>query len=128
MPSVLLAALCLVPIQAIASPAFECQLAEVYACTPGGCQRTTAQDNGLPPAVVLDVKQKNLFSGLFGGGGLLDSGDVYEEEKVLIMHGRRALQTWTAVVNKLTGAYSGSVSQLGMSYTQFGTCVGKDIE
>ena len=127
-PCALVAALCFVPIEAVASPAFDCQLAEVYACTPAGCQRTTAEDNNLPPAVVLNVKQKNLFSGLFGGAGLLDTGDVYEDEKVRIMHGRRALQTWTAVVNKLNGAYSGSVSQLGVSYAQFGTCVGKDIE
>jgi len=52
----------------------------------------------------------------------MNSGDVYEDEKVLILHGRRALQTWTAVVNKQTGAYSGSVSELGKSFSQFGKC------
>ena len=102
----------------------------------------TVYTRGQNPTVeVLERKLAQLERGeackAFGSGmaaisavimGLLDSGDVYEDEKVLIMHGRRALQTWTAVVNKLTGAYSGSVSQLGMSYTQFGTCVGKDIE
>ncbi|MGH6736652.1 MAG: hypothetical protein ACRECX_11325 [Methyloceanibacter sp.] len=109
------------PTQAAAT--YDCALAEVFACTPaGGCQRVSAQDNNLPPAVTLNVKQKNLFSGLFGGEGILHSGDVYEDEKVLILHGRRALQTWTAVVNKQTGAYSGSVSQLGQTFAQFGTC------
>jgi len=32
------------------------------------------------------------------------------------------------VVDKATGAYSGSVSQTGKSFTQFGTCTGIDRE
>jgi hypothetical protein len=123
-PWAALAVLCLVPTQAPAAPGIACQLAEVYACTPAGCQKASAQANNLPAAVELNVKEKNLFSGLFGGEGMLHSGDVYEDEKVLILHGRRALQTWTAVVDKTNGAYSGSVSQIGKSFTQFGTCTG----
>jgi hypothetical protein len=116
-------ALGFVPMQASADPAWDCALAEVYECTgAGGCQRVHGQQPDLPPTVTLNVKQKNLFSGLFGGGGLLQSGDVYEDAKVLILHGRRDLQTWTAVVSKDTGAYSGSVSQLGRTFAQFGTC------
>ena len=124
----LVAGICVVPLQASAAPAFDCALSEVYECTAAGCAKTTAQERGLPAAVTLDVKQKNLFSGLFGGQGLLESGDVYEDDQVLIMHGRRALQTWTAVVSKPTGAYSGSVSQVGKTFAQFGTCTGKDLE
>ena len=119
-----LAALCFMATEAQAAPNIACQLAEVYACTPAGCKRATRAESGLPAAVELNVKEKNLFSGLFGGEGILHSGDVFENEKVLIMHGRRALQTWTAVVDKTTGAYSGSVSQIGRSFTQFGTCAG----
>ncbi|MEZ5829245.1 MAG: hypothetical protein R3D30_09865 [Hyphomicrobiales bacterium] len=123
----LLAGLCLLPMHAVAAPAYECQLAEVFECTAtAGCKKASAQDNDLPPAVTLNVKEKNLFSGLFGGEGMLESGDVYEDENVLIMHGRRQLQTWTAVVNKVTGAYSGSVSQLGKTFAQFGTCVANE--
>jgi hypothetical protein len=128
-PLALLAAPCFVPMQAAAAPAYDCQLSEVFECTAdGGCKKTTAKDRDLPATVTLNVKQKNLFSGLFGGEGLLESGDVYEDEKVLILHGRRALQTWTAVVSKDTGAYSGSVSQLGKTFAEFGTCAGKDLE
>jgi|GEM_PF-1601912 len=119
-----LAALFVLPTQALAAPNIACQLAEVYGCTPAGCKKVTRAESGLPAAVELNVKEKNLFSGLFGGEGILHSGDVFENEKVLIMHGRRALQTWTAVVDKTTGAYSGSVSQIGRSFTQFGTCTG----
>jgi len=115
----LFSVLSFLPIKAMA--AYACQLAEVYECTAtAGCKKAT--DHGLPPAVTLNVKEKNLFSGLFGGEGLLQNGDVYEDEKVLILHGRRDLQTWTAVVNKITGEYAGSVSQLGKTYAQFGTC------
>jgi len=125
----LVAGICLVPMQAWAAPAYDCQLTEVYECTAAaGCTKTTAADRNLPPMVTLNVKQKNLFSGLFGGQGFLESGDVYEDDKVLIVHGRRALQTWTAVVSKDTGAYSGSVSQLGKTFAEFGTCTGKDLE
>lgn len=123
-PLAAVAALYFVPAEASAAPNIACQLDEVYACTSAGCNKVSAKDNNLPAAVELNVKQKNLFSGLFGGEGLLHSGDVYENEKVLILHGRRALQTWTAVVDKTTGAYSGSVSQIGKSFTQFGTCTG----
>jgi hypothetical protein len=119
---VALAALCFVSTEAVAAP-LACDLAEVFECTPSaGCKKASAKDHDLPAAVTLNVKEKNLFSGMFGGEGLLHSGDVYEDEKVLILHGRRALQTWTAVVDKSTGAYSGSVSQLGKSFAQFGTC------
>ncbi|MGH6866291.1 MAG: hypothetical protein ACREDO_09020 [Methyloceanibacter sp.] len=72
--------------------------------------------------VTLNVKEKRLFSGLFGGEGLFAPGDIYEDEKVLILHGRRALQTWTAVVDKNTGAMSGSIANLGKTYAQFGHC------
>jgi hypothetical protein len=120
-PWAVLAALCAVPMQAAAYPAFQCAVAELFECTPAaGCQRVSCQQAGLPPAVTLNVKQKNLFSGLFGGQGLLQSGDVYEDATVLILHGRRALQTWTAV--EANGAYYGTVSQLGRTFSQFGTC------
>jgi hypothetical protein len=122
-PWAVLAALCVLPAQAVAYPAFQCAVAELFECTPAvGCQRVSGQQAGLPPAVTLNVKQKNLFSGLFGGEGLLQSGDVYEDQTVLILHGRRALQTWTAVVSKANGAYYGTVSQLGRTFSQFGTC------
>ena len=117
----LLATVSFAPVQAVAAPGYACQLAEVYECVATtGCKKATG--HGLPPAVTLNVKEKNLFSGLFGGEGLLQNGDVYEDENVLILHGRKDLQTWTAVVNKVTGEYAGSVSQLGKTYAQFGTC------
>ena len=114
---------CFLPTEASAAPDIACQLAEVYDCTPAGCRNRPPRTQS-PGRRELNVKQKNLFSGLFGGEGMLHSGDVYEDEKVLILHGRRALQTWTAVVDKTTGSYSGSVSQIGQSFTQFGTCTG----
>jgi hypothetical protein len=123
-PWVALAALCFVPTEAPAGPNMACQLADVFECTQAGCKKATREQADLPAAVTLNVKEKNLFSGVFGGEGLLNSGDVYEDEKVLILHGRKGLQTWTAVVDKNTGAYSGSVSQIGRSFTQFGTCTG----
>ena len=123
-PWAALAALCFVPTEAPAAPNIACQLADVFLCTQAGCNKATRAESNLPAAVTLNVKEKNLFSGVFGGEGLLHSGDVYEDEKVLILHGRRGLQTWTAVVDKNTGAYSGSVSQIGRSFTQFGTCEG----
>jgi hypothetical protein len=117
----LLASVSFAPVQAVAAPGYACQLAEVYECqATTGCQKATGHN--LPAAVTLNVKEKNLFSGLFGGEGALQNGDVYEDENVLILHGRKDLQTWTAVVNKVTGAYSGSVSQLGKTYAQFGIC------
>lgn len=116
-----LAALMLLPAQAGAI--YACAVAEVFECTAvAGCKRVPGSQADLPPMVTLNVKERKLFSGLFGGDGLLASGDVYQDEKVLILHGRQALQTWTAVVSKDTGAMSGSVSQLGKTYAQFGHC------
>ena len=62
----------------------------------------TAQQPNLPPAVVLNVREKSLFSGVFGGEGL-SPGVAYEDQNVLILHGRHGLLTWTAVVSKQTG-------------------------
>lgn len=114
---------------AAAAPAYACSVAEVFECTAiTGCQRVSAAQANLPPLVTLNVKERNVFSGLFGGEGLFNPGDAYEDENVLILHGRKDLLTWTAVVNKATGAMSGSISQLGKTYAQFGNCTGKDME
>jgi hypothetical protein len=119
----ILAALCFVPRPALAAPAYACSVAEIFECTAiAGCKRVGAAEANLPPFVTLNVKEKTLFSGLFGGDGLFNPGDVYEDPQVLILHGRHGLLTWTAVVDKATGALSGSISQLGRSFTQFGTC------
>jgi hypothetical protein len=119
----LLAALCLVAKPAFAGPAYGCSVAEIFECTAvTGCQRVSAEQANLPPFVTLDTKQKRLFSGLFGGEGLFSPGDVYEDPKVLILHGRHELLTWTAVVDKGTGQMSMSIANLGKTYAQFGAC------
>jgi hypothetical protein len=98
-PWVLLAGLYFVPTQAVAAPAYACSVAEIFECTAvAGCQRDSAAQANLPPFVTLNVKEKALFSGLFGGQGLFSPGDVYEDPTVLILHGRHGLLTWTAVV------------------------------
>ena len=117
------AALSFVPTQASANLAYVCAVAEVYECTAvSGCKRVTRKAANLPPMVTLNTKEKNLFSGLFGGESLLQNGDIYEDEKVLILRGRRKLQTWTAVVNKVTGDMSGTISQIDRTFSQFGHC------
>ena len=122
-PWALIAAVALAPMPANADPAFACSVAEIFECTAiAGCQRVSAQQANLPPFVTLNVKEKRLFSGLFGGQGLFDQGDVYEDPKVLILHGRYGLLTWTAVVAKDTGQMSMSIANLGRTYAQFGSC------
>ena len=122
-PWVLLGALYFVPAQAVAAPALACSVAEIFECTAvAGCQRVSAAQANLPPFVTLNVKEKKLFSGLFGGQALFDAGDAYEDEKVLILHGRHGLLTWTAVVAKDTGQMSMSIANLGKTYAQFGHC------
>jgi hypothetical protein len=86
------------------------------------CTRVSAAQANLPPFVTLNVKEKALFSGLFGGEGLFSPGDVYEDPTVLILHGRHGLLTWTAVVAKDSGQMSMSISQLGKTFSQFGHC------
>jgi hypothetical protein len=122
-PWLLVAALSLTPKPAVADPAYACSVGEIFECTAvAGCQRVSAQQANLPPFVTLNVREKRLFSGLFGGEGLFSSGDVYEDPQVLILHGRHALMTWTAVVSKDTGQMSMSIANLGRTYAQFGNC------
>jgi len=60
---------------------YACSIAEIFECTPiAGCQRVSGQQANLPPFVTLKVKQRTLFSGLFGGQGLFEPGDAYEDE------------------------------------------------
>lgn len=111
------------PMHAVAGPAYACSVAEIFECTAvAGCQRVSAAQANLPPFVTLNVKEKALMSGLFGGQGLFSPGDVYENEEVLILHGRHGLLTWTAVVAKDTGQMSMSIANLGKTYAQFGSC------
>ena len=118
------AAVVLASVPAHAVPKYGCAVHEVFECTAvSGCKRITHGTAGIPPMLTLNVKEKNLFSGLFGGGALLEQGDVYDDEKVLIMRGRKGLQTWSAVVEKPTGKLSGTIAQAGRAFTQFGTCV-----
>jgi hypothetical protein len=123
MPWAFLATLCCAPMPAGAAPAYACSVAEIFECTAvAGCQRVSAAQANLPPFVTLNVKEKALLSGLFGGQGLFSPGDVYEDATVLILHGRHGLLTWTAVVAKDTGQMSMSISQLGKTFSQFGSC------
>ena len=118
---VLFAAFCFVPIPAFAD--FACPVALIFECTPvAGCQRVTAEQANLPPAVTLNIRERRLFSGVFGGEGLFEPGDAYEDPNVLILHGRHGLLTWTAVVDKATGQMSMSIAQLGKTYAEFGSC------
>ena len=117
----LLSVICFVPMPALAD--FACPVALIFECTPvAGCQRVTAEQANLPPAVTLNVREKRLFSGIFGGEGLFEPGDAYEDPNVLILHGRHGLLTWTAVVDKATGQMSMSIAQLGKTYAEFGSC------
>jgi hypothetical protein len=119
----LLATFSLMPKPAAANPAYACSVAEIFECTAiAGCQRVSTQQAGLPPFVTLNVREKRLFSGLFGGEGLFSPGDVYEDPNVLILHGRHGLLTWTAVVDKGTGQMSMSIANLGKTFAQFGSC------
>ena len=78
----LFAAFCFVPIPAFAD--FACPVALIFECTPvAGCQQVTAEQANLPPAVTLNVREKRLFSGVFGGEGLFEPGDAYEDPNVL---------------------------------------------
>src|SRR5262245_47294737 len=122
-PWALLAVLCAFPMPASAEPAYACSVAEIFECTAiAGCARVSAAQANLPPFVTLNVKEKRLFSGLFGGEALFEPGDVYEDPNVLILHGRHGLLTWTAVVNKGTGQMSMSIANLDKTYAQFGSC------
>jgi hypothetical protein len=63
------------PRTAVADPAYACSVAEIFECTAiAGCQRVSAQQANLPPFVTLNVKEKRLFSGLFGGDGYSTPG------------------------------------------------------
>lgn len=102
---------------------FACAIAQIFECTPvAGCQQVSSEQANLPPSVTLNVREKRLFSGVFGGEGLFEPGDAYEDPNVLILHGRHGLLTWTAVVAKATGQMSMSIAQLGKTYAEFGNC------
>ena len=84
----LIATLSIAPRPALADPAYACSVAEIFECTAiSGCARVSAQQANLPPFVTLNVKEKRLFSGLFGGDGLFAPGDVYEDPQVLTSTG-----------------------------------------
>src|SRR4029434_2120655 len=111
------------PRPAVADPAYACSVAEIFECTAiAGCARVSAAQANLPPFVTLNVQEKRVFSGLFGGEGLFEPGDVYEDPTVLILHGRHGLLTWTAVVDKGTGQMSMSIANMGKTFSQFGSC------
>ena len=77
-----------------ASPKYACAVHEVFECTAvAGCKRIKHETAGIPPMVTLSTTEKGLFSGLFGGGELLQKGEVFNDEKVLIRRGRKGLQT-----------------------------------
>jgi hypothetical protein len=92
----------------------------MHACR--GLSAGVGSAGGAPAVRDAHVKERRLFSGLFGGEGLFDPGDAYEDENVIILHGRHALLTWTAVVAKDTGQMSMSIANLGRTYAEFGTC------
>lgn len=98
---------------------YACSVAQIYECTPGGCQPVTAEQANLPPTITLNVRERRLSSGLFGGEGLFSPGDVYEDPNVLILHDRGPRQE---AVSPATGQMSMSIANLGRTYGQFGSC------
>ena len=77
----------------------------------------------LQPSVDYNIEYVGgVKSAIFGGEGLFSPGDAYEDPKVIILHGRHGLLTWTAIVAKDTGQMSMSIANLGKTFAQFGTC------
>ncbi len=104
-----------------ASAKYACAVAEVFECTAiAGCKRVSARQANLPPMVTLNVKETVL--GAVRRDALFAAADIHEDERILILHGRKGLQTWTAVVDKNTGEMSGSITNLGRTFAQFGHC------
>ena len=63
------------PLRASADVAYACSLAEIFECAPvAGCQRVSEQQANLPPFVMLNVREKRLFSGLSAGRAYLILG------------------------------------------------------
>ena len=94
-----------------------------FECTAiAGRKRVSARQAKLPPMVTLDIKEKKLFSGLFRATHCSRQRTSTKTKGSSSFTAGRGLQTWTAVVDKNTGEMSGSITNLGRTFAQFGHC------
>jgi hypothetical protein len=73
-----------------------------------GYQQVKAQQANLPPAVTLNVKERRLFSGVFGGEGLISRPQCAHPPR----------ETRTADLDRCQ--MSMSIANLGKTYAEFG--------
>ena len=110
---------------AVAAPNnYICAISEVQECKMNAnCRRITPQEINLAPIVTLDIKKKELAS-----LSLLEKerSEAIEGIKAtddhVFMHGLQDEETWSAVISRKDGVFTGSISTVEAGFAFFGHC------
>ena len=103
---------------------YVCAISEVQECRMNGsCRRIPPQTINLAPIMTLDIKKKELAS-----LSLLEKERTEAIEGLkatddhVFMHGLQDEETWSAVISRKNGSFTGSISTLEAGFAFFGHC------
>jgi hypothetical protein len=117
----------LLPLAVVAAPMdgsapMLCALNAVMECSRrGDCERTTAEDAGLPPFVRVNVQQRLLSS--VDGARTSPITAVQRSNGRLMLQGMQNERVWGAVIDEETGRMSATVGENDGAFVISGACI-----
>jgi len=99
-----------------------CALSSVMECSrKGECERSSAEDSGIPAFIRVNVPQRQLSS--LDGARTSPIVNVQRSSGNLMIQGVQNERVWGAVIDEATGKMSATAAEADGAFVLIGTCV-----
>jgi hypothetical protein len=99
-----------------------CAVNSVMECTrKGDCERSSAEDAGIPAFIRVNVPQRQLSS--LDGGRTSPIVNVQRANGSLMLQGMQNERVWGAVIDEETGRMSATAGEAEGAFVLIGTCI-----
>lgn len=99
-----------------------CALNSVMECTrKGDCERSSAEDAGIPPFMRVNVPQRQLST--LDGARTSPIVNVHRANGRLMLQGMQNERVWGAVIDEETGRMSATAGEAEGAFVLIGTCI-----
>src|SRR5262245_20025109 len=99
-----------------------CALNSVMECSRNGdCERSSAEESGIPPFIRVNVQQRQLSS--LDGARTSPIVNVQRSNGNLMFQGMQNERVWGAVIDEATGKMSATAAEAEGAFVRIGMCV-----
>lgn len=99
-----------------------CALNFVMECTrKGDCERSSAEEAGVPPFIRVDVAQRHLST--LDGARTSPIANVQRSNGNLMLQGMQNERAWGAVIDEESGRMSATAAEAEGAFVLIGTCI-----